>query len=62
LEELAVGLEEPDREKERLRRVVSQQLERGRRDRVGARRADVDHVVVTQHGRIAGDVLLADQR
>ena len=62
LEELAMGLEEADRREEGLRRPAAQQLARGGRDRVDLRRADVDDVVVAERLRVAGDVLLADER
>ena len=62
LEELAVGLEEADREEERLRRPAAEQLLGRGRDRVDLRGADVDDVVVAEHARVDGEVLLADER
>jgi hypothetical protein len=57
-----VGLEEPDREEERLRRAAAEQLLGRRRDRVDLGRADVDDVVVAEDGGVDGQVLLADER
>ena len=59
--ELAVGLEEADRHEERLRSTVAQRLESRsarRRPRDGCRPR---HLVVADHARVLGDVLLADQ-
>ena len=62
LEVLAVGLEEADREEERLRRALGDQLQRRRRDLVDVVVVDVDDVVVAEHVRVAREVLLADER
>ena len=61
LEVLAVRLEEPDREEERLRRALGDQPQRGRRDLVDVVVVDVDDVVVAEHAGLAREVLLADE-
>jgi hypothetical protein len=60
-EVLAVGLEEPDRQEERLRRMFLDQSPRRRGDRVDVVVLDVGDVVVAEHAGIAREVLLADQ-
>ena len=62
LEELPVGLEEPDRHEERLGRRVAQQVDCDRGDVVDPAGVDLDHIVVADLVRPLGDVLLADQR
>ncbi len=62
LEELAVRLEEPDRQEEGLAGRFAEQVDRHRRDVVDAVRVDLDDAVVADLVRALRDVLLADQR
>jgi hypothetical protein len=62
LEEPAVGLEEPDRQEERLRRARREHPQRGRRHRLDPGGRDVDHLVVAEGPGVLRDVLLADER
>ena len=59
-EELAVGLEEADRQEERLV-DRAQHVDRDGGDVGGPRRRDLHHLVVADHVRLLRDVLLADQ-
>jgi hypothetical protein len=54
-------LEEPDGEEERLGEVAEHRV-RGRGDVGRVIRVDLDDLVVADHSRVLGDVLLADQR
>ncbi len=61
--EVTVGLEEADRHEPRFVGPFgpAQRLDRQRRDILGLVRLDLDHLVVADHPRVLGDVLLADQ-
>ena len=58
---LAVGLEEPDGEKERPVARPLQQIQGNGHHVVGVAGADLDHLVVPDHVRLFGDVLLPDE-
>ena len=62
LEVVAVGLEEADREEERLARAVAQQRHGGGRDVMDLGRVGVADEVVAEVLGVGGDVLLADHR
>ncbi len=57
-----MGLDEADAEEEGLRWRVAQEGDGGGCDRCGAVVRQIDHAIVADDRRVAGDVLYADQR